>query len=210
MSIQDEPRATVLLVGDRDVVHVGLRTLLSRQRWVTHVFSARRGADAVLLAERHAPEVAVIDHFVGDEDGIDICRAIRERTPDVAVLMTSGSATLTPEIAAAAGASGCVAKDCTPAELHGAVRNVAAGARVVGGPGRPRARLSRRQEEILDLMTRGATNARIAGLLGLPVAAVEHHATAIYGRLGVPDRAAAVQAAAAGHTRRLCGVTPCH
>jgi DNA-binding NarL/FixJ family response regulator len=135
----------------------------------------------------------VIDQFVGDEDGLEICRAIRERAPSVAVLMTSGSATLTPQMARAAGASGLVAKDGAPAELHAAIRSVAvAGTRPERAPGR----LSRRQQEILDLMGRGATNARIADLLGLSVAAMEQYAAALYRRLGVPSRAAAVHLAA--------------
>ena len=54
-------RAGVLLVDSLDVVHLGLRVLLGRQPWVTRVLSARRGADAVLLAERHRPAVALVD-----------------------------------------------------------------------------------------------------------------------------------------------------
>jgi DNA-binding NarL/FixJ family response regulator len=161
-------RAGVLLVDSLDVVHLGLRVLLGRQPWVTRVLSARRGADAVLLAERHRPAVALVDLFVGEEYGIHICEAIHDRAPDVRVLLTSSSATLTQHAARVAGAAGFVSKD---------------GA------------LSRRQQEILNLMAEGATNAGIADTLGLSVDTVKHHTTLIYRRLDVPNRAAAVHLA---------------
>jgi DNA-binding NarL/FixJ family response regulator len=189
-------RVGVLLVDNQDIVHVGLRVLLLRQPWVTRVVSARRGQDAVLLAERHAPRVALVDLFVGEEYGIHICSAIRERAPGVRVLLTSSTSTLTQHAARVAGAAGFVAKDCTAAELLGAIRSVAAGSeRFVWSPEVARGPLSRRQQQILNLMAEGATNPRIADTLGLSVDTVKHHTTLIYKRLAVPHRAAAVHLA---------------
>lgn len=189
-------RVGVLLVDNQDIVHVGLRVLLLRQPWVTRVVSARRGEDAVLLAERHAPRVAFVDLFVGDEYGIHICSAIRERAPGTRVLLTSSTATLTQHAARVAGAAGFIAKDCTAAELLGAIRSVAAGGqRFVWSPEVARGPLSRRQQQILNLMAEGATNPRIADALGLSVDTVKHHTTLIYKRLDVPNRAAAVHLA---------------
>jgi DNA-binding NarL/FixJ family response regulator len=191
--VSADRRGSVLLVDNRDIVHVGLRVLLSGQEWVTRVLSARRGADAVLLAERHQPVVAVIDLFVGEEYGIHICSAIRERAPDVRVLLTSSSATLTQHAARVAGATGFVAKDCAAMDLLAAIRAAAAeGPRFVWRPEVARGRLSRRQQQILSYMAEGATNARIADSLGLSVDTVKHHTTLIYKRLDVPNRAAAV------------------
>jgi DNA-binding NarL/FixJ family response regulator len=195
-AVNGDLRVGVLLVDNRDIVHVGLRVLLGHQEWVTRVLSARRGSDAILLAERHQPRVAVIDLFVGEEYGINICRAIRDRTPGVRVLLTSSSATLTQHAARVAGASGFVAKDCSATELLGAIRAVAAeGPRFVWRPEVARGLLSRRQQQILNHMAEGATNARIAESLGLSVDTVKHHTTLIYKRLDVPNRAAAVHLA---------------
>lgn len=195
MSAPEDLRAGVLLVDSRDVVHLGLRVLLGRQDWVTRVLSARRGADAVLLAERHRPEVAVVDLFVGEEYGINICAQIRRRAPETRVLLTSSSATLTQQAARVAGAAGFVAKDGPVADLLDAVRAVAAGDRFLWRPEVRRGPLSRRQQEILKLMAGGATNAVIADALGLSVDTVKHHTTMIYRRLDVPNRAAAVHLA---------------
>jgi two-component system response regulator DesR len=189
-------RFGVMLVDNRDIVHVGLRVLLGRQDWVTRVISARRGEDAILLAERHEPRVAVIDLFVGEEYGTQICSAIRARTPDVRVLLTSSSATLTQHAARLAGADGFIAKDGAASELLDAIRAVATGAQqFVWRPAVARGSLSVRQQQILNLMAEGATNHGIADALGLSVDTVKHHTTLIYKRLDVPNRAAAVHLA---------------
>jgi DNA-binding NarL/FixJ family response regulator len=189
-------RTGVLLVDNRDIIHLGLRVLLARQEWVTRVVSAKRGADAVLLAERHRPRVAVIDLFVGSEYGVNICRAVRERSPDTRVLLTSSSTVLTQHAARLAGATGFIAKDTAATEMLAAIRAVAqSNPRFVWRPEVSRGPLSRRQQQILNLMAEGATNPHIAELLGLSLDTVKHHTTLIYKRLQVPNRAAAVHLA---------------
>jgi DNA-binding NarL/FixJ family response regulator len=192
-AVNDSRRGAVMLVDNSDIIHIGLRVLLRRQPWVTRVLSARRGADAVLLAARHEPRVALVDLFVGEEYGIEICEAIRHRAPNVHVLLTSSSGELTQHAAHMAGASGFVAKDCGADELLAAIRRAA-----VAEPGlvwqadASRGSLSSRQHQILNLMARGATNQGIADTLGLSVDTVKHHTTLIYRRLDVRNRAAAV------------------
>jgi DNA-binding NarL/FixJ family response regulator len=191
-----DPRGAVLLVDGSDIIHIGLRVLLRRQPWVTNVLSARCGSHAVLLAARHAPRVALVDLFVGDEYGIEICEAIRHRAPDVAVLLTSSSGTLTQHAAHVAGAAGFVAKDCSANDLLAAIRNAADDEpQFVWSPDAKRGSLSSRQQQILNLMATGATNQGIADALGLAVDTVKHHTTLIYRRLDVRNRAAAVHLA---------------
>jgi DNA-binding NarL/FixJ family response regulator len=189
-------RGAVLLVDGSDIVHIGLRVLLRRQPWVTNVLSARRGDHAVLLAARHEPRVALVDLFVGDEYGIEICEAIRQRSPCVAVLLTSSSSTLTQHAAHVAGASGFIAKDCSASDLLEAIRKAADHEpQFVWSPDATRGSLSSRQQQILNLMANGATNQGIADTLGLAVDTVKHHTTLIYRRLDVRNRAAAVHLA---------------
>jgi DNA-binding NarL/FixJ family response regulator len=190
---RDDLRFGVLLVDNCDIVHIGLRVVLQRQPWVTRVLSARRGADAVLIASRRQPKVALVDLFVGDEWGTMICGAIRARAPEVRVLLTSSSGSLTEHAAQAAGAWGFVAKDCPIPELLAAIRAVAEGEeRFVWRPEVVRGSLTSTQQQILHLMAEGATNRAIADSLGLSVDTVKHHATLIYRRLDVRNRAGAV------------------
>ena len=194
--LRGEQRGAVLLVDSSDIIQIGLRVLLRRQSWVTRVLSARRGADAVLLAARHEPRLALVDLFVGDEYGIEICEAIRQRSPGVRVLLTSSSCTLTQHAAHTAGASGFIAKDCSADELLTAIRKAADDrASFVWSPDAKRGSLSSRQQEILNLMAEGATNRGIADALDLSVDTVKHHTTLIYRRLDVRNRAAAVHLA---------------
>jgi DNA-binding NarL/FixJ family response regulator len=195
-AFRPDPRGAVLLVDSSDIIHIGLRVLLRRQPWVTNVLSARRGDEAVLLAARHEPRVALVDLFVGDEYGIEICEAIHERAPRVAVLLTSSSSTLTQHAAHVAGASGFIAKDCSANDLLAAIREAADDEPTfVWSPDATRGSLSSRQQQILNLMAQGATNQGIADALGLAVDTVKHHTTLIYRRLEVRNRAAAVHLA---------------
>ena len=193
---RDDLRCRVLLVDNHDVVHIGLRVVLQRQPWVTRVLSARRGSDAVLIASRHEPRVAIVDLFVGEEWGTEICGAIRARSRDVRVLLTSSSGWLTRETALAAGASGFVAKDCPVPQLLAAIRAVADGReQFVWRPEVARGSLTSKQQIVLELMAQGATNRAIADALGLSVDTVKHHVTVIYRRLDVRNRAGAVHLA---------------
>ena len=193
---RDELRHGVLVVDNQDVFHIGLRVVLQRQPWVSRVLGARRGTDGVLIASRHTPAVALVDLFVGEEWGTQICAEIRANAPDVRVLLMSSSGSLTQQAAYAAGASGFVAKDRPLPELLAAIRTVADGGRpFVWRPEVARGSLTARQQQIVQLMAEGATNSAIADTLGLSLDTVKHHATLMYRRLGVRNRAGAVNAA---------------
>jgi DNA-binding NarL/FixJ family response regulator len=195
----DSRRFGVLLVDNHDVAHVGLRVLLRGQAWVGRIVSARRGAEAVWLARRYTPAVAIVDVFVGEELGVHVCRAIRAQSPEVRVLLLSASTGLTQHAALAAGAAGVIAKDSTTDELLSAVRDVARDGRgFLWRPEAVRGPLSVRQRRILTLMAEGATNRDIGASLGLAADTVKQHTSAIYRRLGVRNRAEAVH-----HGQRL-------
>jgi DNA-binding NarL/FixJ family response regulator len=186
-------RGSVLLVDDQDLIHIGLRVVLGRQGWVTRIIGARRGEDAVLLATRHEPRIALVDLFVGDEFGTEICAAIRSEAPAVRVLLSSSARSITQHAARVAGACGFVRKDRSATELVDTLRAIASGEDpFVWRPEVRRGQLSERQRQILDLMAEGETNRMIGERLGLSVDTVKHHTTLIYRRLDVRNRAAAV------------------
>jgi two-component system response regulator DesR len=65
----------VLVVDDHEVVHWGLRLMLGEQPWVERCLSARNTQEALALARRYDPHVALVDLFVGQESGAEICRS---------------------------------------------------------------------------------------------------------------------------------------
>jgi DNA-binding NarL/FixJ family response regulator len=192
----NEPRLRVLVVDDHDVVHWGLRSLLGSQSWVERCLAARNEAEALELARRYEPHVALMDLFVGSESGPEICQRLQEVSPRTKVLFISGAGRISAAAARAAGAHGFVPKDWAAADVANAVRLVALGMSVFEpGSDEPPAGLSPREREVLELIATGATNGEIAAHLFLSPHTVKEHTSALYRKLGVRNRAEAVQRA---------------
>ena len=187
----------VLVVDDHEVVHWGLRLMLGEQPWVERCLSARNGEEAMALLARYHPHVALVDLFVGQESGAEICERVRAESPNTNVLLISGAGRINPNAARAAGAAGFISKDWPAADIAGAVRMVGLGMTVFGpsesGPTGPL--LTERESEVLDLIASGATNREIAEQLFLSPHTVKEHSSSLYRKLSVRNRAEAVQKA---------------
>src|SRR5947209_13675512 len=151
-------RLRVLVVDDHDVVHWGFRLLLAEQPWVERCLAARTAAEALTIAARLAPDVALVDLFLAGESGAELCRAIRDASPRTQVLLISGAGRMAPAAARAAGASGFIAKDQGAAEVLAAVRAVAAGGQAFAAQQEPEPALTDREREVLSLIAAGSTN----------------------------------------------------
>jgi DNA-binding NarL/FixJ family response regulator len=198
-----ERQLSVLVVDDHDVVHWGLRTMLERLPWVRQAWSARSGQEAFEIAGREDVDLALIDLFVGNESGVDICERVHLVCRGVKVLLISGAGQISPRAAASCGASGFVAKDQRGTELVRAVRAVAMGesafedgVEVLG----PRPALSNREREVLGQLAAGATNREIAARLHLSPHTVKEYASTLYRKLEVENR---IQAARRAEQLRL-------
>ena len=131
-------RLSVLVVDDHDVVHWGFRLMLTQQSWVERCLSAHTGEEAMALAMRYRPHVALVDLFIGEESGAEVCERLRAAQPITRVLLFSGAGEISPHAARAAGASGFAYKDWPARRIAEAVRLVVpleegqAGATVAG------------------------------------------------------------------------------
>ncbi|HLW94561.1 MAG TPA: response regulator transcription factor [Solirubrobacteraceae bacterium] len=193
----DKIRLRVLIVDDHDVVHWGFRQMLGNLPWVERTLSSRSGEEAYVLAERYKPDVALVDLFLGEESGAEVCQQLRERSPTTKVLLISGAGRISPEAARDAGASGFIPKDWGAADIARAVRMVGLGMTVF----QPQvddgtAALTQREREVLDLIAQGATNREIAAQLHLSPHTIHEHTSSLYRKLGARNRADAVQRAA--------------
>jgi two-component system response regulator DesR len=191
-----EPKLRVLIVDDHDVVHWGFRLMLANQPWVERCISSRNAAEAYALAARFKPQVALVDLFIGEESGPEICAQLRERSPETNILLISGAGRISPGAAKAAGASGFIPKDWGAADISRAVRMVGLGMTVfqpqVDIETTP---LSPREREVLDLIAGGSTNREIAAALHLSPHTIKEHTSTLYRKLGARNRAEAVQRA---------------
>ena len=189
-------RITVLVVDDHEVVHWGFRLMLTQQPWVERCLSATTGPQALALAARYRPHVALIDLFIGEESGAEVCERMRAAEPQTRVLLLSGAGDISPTAARAAGASGFAHKDWPARRIAAAVHATALG-KTTFEPVAHRGTLglSDREWGVLELIASGATNPEIAQTLHLSTHTVKGHTSAVYRKLGVRNRTEAVQRA---------------
>ena len=205
----------VLLADDQALVRGGLRKIVDTETDMQVVAEAVDGLDAVDAAARSKPDVAVVDIRMPRLDGIEATRRILAGPAGdvrVLILTTFGLDDYVYE-ALRAGASGFMLKDSPPEDLVDGIRLIATGAALLDpavtrsvieeftrrSPA-PRARpaprrgpdLTAREREVLELLTRGRSNAEIAGDLFLTEATVKTHVAHVLMKLGVRDRVQAV------------------
>lgn len=203
----------VVLVDDQAMVRSGLARLLSSEDGFDVVGECDNGEEALRRVPELAPDLVLMDVRMPVLDGIAATarlRAVVDPPPPVLVLTTFGEDEVLWD-AIAAGANGFVLKDSSAEDLLAAARAVAGGGawfdpavapRLLGHYRRrvaPAARagtrlkaLTEREHDVLRLMARGATNAEIAGSLFVAEATVKTHVGAIFAKLEVRDRAAAI------------------
>jgi DNA-binding NarL/FixJ family response regulator len=194
--LRSPERLCVLVVDDHDVVHWGFRLMLTQQPWVERCLSAQTGREALTLAARYRPHVALVDLFIGEESGAEICEQLRAAEPFTRVLLFSGAGEISPAAARAAGASGFAYKDWPARRIATAVHAVGLGKTMFDPHDPPGALgLTDRERAVLELMASGSTNPEIAEALHLSRHTIKEHTSAVYRKLGVRNRAEAVQRA---------------
>src|SRR5205807_971612 len=156
--------------------------------------SASPSAEALELARRYEPHVALVDIALGDESGAELCTNLRSESPITRVLLLlSGSRGMSVQAARDVGAYGMVPKDWSIHDIAGAARMVGLGMTLFAPIARTRtAILSERELEVLDLIAAGRTNREIADRLYLSRHTVKDHTTALYRKIGARNRAQAI------------------
>ncbi|MGH9165750.1 MAG: response regulator transcription factor [Acidimicrobiales bacterium] len=202
----------VLIVDDQPVVRAGLARILGPEDGFSVVADCEDGDEVVDAVARHHPDVVLMDVRMRRTDGVTATRLLRvdSAEPPVLVLTTFDDDDALWG-ALDAGAAGFVLKDTSAEDLIAATRAVAAGAAWLDPRVAPRVlqafranlrprlaraarldRLTEREHDVLRHMARGATNTEIAGALIVSEATVKSHVGAIFSKLGVRDRAAAI------------------
>jgi DNA-binding NarL/FixJ family response regulator len=205
----------VVLADDHPVVRAGLAALLTSLDGIEVVGVASTGREAVREVITSRPDVAVLDLQMPDLDGFAATRELGRSAPDVAVLVLTMFEDDDSVFAAMrAGARGYLVKGAEQEEIARAIQAVAAG-EAIFGPGvarrmlgffsapppaaEPFPELTTRERQILDLLAAGLSNSAIADRLDLASKTVANNVSAIFTKLGIADRSAAiVQARNAG------------
>ncbi len=196
----------VLVADDHAVVRQALRLLLEREGFEV-VGDVADGHQAVKAAREQTPDVAVLDRLMPLSSGLEAAWEIRQCCPRTrVVLLTSRSDEESVLEALQAGAKGCVLKSRDARELIAAIREVARGgtylsseastAVVDGYLGRTKAtddHLTRRERQVLQLISEGKKMREIAELLGVSVKTAETHRSRIMAKLDIRHTAGLVR-----------------
>lgn len=196
---------TLLLVDDHELVRQGVRAFMATQEGVVVVGEAATADAAVALAERHAPDVVLMDLVLADGDGVEATRRVKRISPrSRVVILTSYHDDDHIFPALKAGALSYLLKDVGMAELLAVVRKAARGEtsihpriaermvaelqRGAAGEDAPHEDLTRREREILMLIAEGLDNRDIAARLGLSDYTVKGHVSNVLSKLHLSDR----------------------
>lgn len=174
---------------------MGLRYALCAQGFEV-VAEVENGLQALQAAKLHQPDVVLLDVKMPEQDGLEACRDIKARLPQVVVVMLSTfDEPAIIQAAKASGASAYFSKETAPKELAARLR------RIVAEPDRdyfPRVQLPEltgRELEVLRLLAQGSSNKDIARVLGVSPETVKDHLNAVYRKLEVHDRLSALRQA---------------
>jgi DNA-binding NarL/FixJ family response regulator len=200
----------VLIADDHQLFRDGLRALLESAPDTEVVGEAASGQEVIRLAAERLPHLILMDLQMPDLDGIEATRQIVESNPEINILMVTMFEDDQSVFAAMrAGARGYVVKGVKHDEMLRAIRAVASGEAIFSPsiasrmmdffatsrrviPAEAFPELTDREQEVLNLMARGDSNADIAQELTISIKTVRNHVSNIFGKLQVADRAQAV------------------
>lgn len=195
---------TVFLVDDHEVVRRGVGDLLDEEEDLTVIGQAGTVAEALARIPALRPNVAVLDMRLPDGNGVELCRELRSKLPDInCLILTSYTDEQAMMDAILAGAGGYVIKDIKGMDLVSAVRTVGAGRSLLdtraaatlmakirsdaAKPG-PLAALTDQERVVLDLIGEGLTNRQIGERMFLAEKTVKNYVSGVLAKLGMQRR----------------------
>ena len=194
----------VAIVDDHQIVRTGFRELLSEDSSISLGFEAANGDEALEKLRTSPCDVLLLDISLPGKSGVDVLRTVRQRYPEMRVLILSGFPEESYALAMIKnGASGYLCKDCERDELLRAIRMVATGRRYVSGrtaellademsgerSGVLHEALSDRELQVFLRLARGESVSDIAEQLHLSVKTISTYRSRVTEKLNVSSNA---------------------
>jgi len=197
----------IVLVDDHEVVRAGIKAMIDAQEDMEVVGEAGTVEDGVRRVGYDEPDVVVLDVRLPDGSGVEACRDIRDRFPDVKVLMLTSFADEEALMSAIlAGAAGYVLKRVKGTDLVDSIRRVGSGEslldpemtdklfeRLRSGPRSDPllSKLSDQEREIVHHIADGMTNKQIAEAMFLAEKTVKNYVSNLLAKMGMSRRSEA-------------------
>ena len=192
----------VFLVDDHEIVRRGLRELIDLEDDLEVVGEADTAETAIGRIPPTRPDVAVLDVRLPDGTGIEVCREVRSRHPEIQCLMLTSFADDEALLGAiVAGAAGYVLKQVHGSDLVASIRRIAGGESLLDPSAMQRVverlrhpdedaleGLTGQERKILLLVTEGLTNRAIAERLYLSEKTVKNYVSHLLAKLGMARR----------------------
>ena len=203
----------VAVVDSQAVFRTGLASILSEDDRITVVATSEGSTAVGALCAEMGVDLVVTDLSFPNVDGIELIRSIVSASRTTRVLVVAAVADWKVVAALSAGAAGFLLKDADPEAILSAVVAVYMGGQVlcreamevVFGSVHTR-HLTRREQEILQMVAQGIGNREIARRLNLGEKTVRNYVSRIYGKLSVRNRVDAAAFVAPSYGMRLAGV----
>ena len=204
-----DERISILVVDDRRLARIAARAILEDPEDLVCIGEATSGLEALSAARRLRPVVVLLDVEMPGLDGAETARRLLIQDPKLKLLAwTVSEESIDLLRMLGAGCSGYVLKDCSPTELHTAIRVVVRdetavprkmlsqvlreAARYVPRANSVKAILTPTEMQVLRFMAKGQPTKQIAIAIGTARSSVESHVKNLYRKLDVNSRAAAI------------------
>lgn len=198
-----DSRIRVLIADDHVTVLEGLNVIINRNEDMQVVAAASDGREAVALWQQHRPDVTLVDIRMPGLDGVEVIEGIRRLDSSARVIVLTTCDT-DNEIyrAVKAGARAYLLKDGPREELVDTIRRVHRGETCLApslveklASSVSNEPLTRREQEVLELLARGRSNKEIASTLSISEPTVKTHLRSLFGKLDVLSRTEAIAVA---------------
>lgn len=207
-----DPLIRVALLDDHEIVRHGVAELVNAQDDMVVVGEAGTAAEMLQTVAATAPDIAVLDVRLGDDDGngIAACREIRSAHPETrCLILTSFEDDAALVDAALAGAAGYVLKQIRGNDLIESIRKVAGGAQLLDAAETRMAmqrlrsteagaldELTDKERRVFDLIGEGYSNRQIGEELYIAEKTVKNYVSSVLAKLGMVRRTEAAALAA--------------
>lgn len=207
----------VVIADDHEIVRAGIRRVLNIEKRIQIVGEAEDGELALKVVEENLPHLILLDIHIPKMDGIEVARIIREKYPQVVILMLTAYEDYKHiEDALKVGADGYLSKDISPGFLIDAIFRSVLGERVFSKSilkvlenplgfqseeENTNVTITEREQEILNLLAQGRTSKEIADILGISIRTVQNHRSNIMQKLGIKTAAGLIRFAVLHSTK---------